>query len=68
MVLQEWETDPGVSMVLMKGAGEKAFCAGGDIRGERWSTSRSLSERVVWLIGSDTGLGMRMLCGLKTPA
>ncbi|KAL8601355.1 hypothetical protein ACOMHN_054648 [Nucella lapillus] len=27
----EWETDPSVSMVLIKAAGEKAFCAGGDI-------------------------------------
>ncbi|KAK7092533.1 hypothetical protein V1264_008264 [Littorina saxatilis] len=28
----EWETDPGVSMVMIKAVGEKAFCAGGDIR------------------------------------
>ena len=27
-----WRTDPGVQAVLIKGAGERAFCAGGDIR------------------------------------
>jgi enoyl-CoA hydratase/carnithine racemase len=30
--LMEWERDPAVRAVLMRGAGEKAFCAGGDIR------------------------------------
>lgn len=26
-----WENDPHMTMVIMKGAGDKAFCAGGDI-------------------------------------
>jgi len=30
--LVDWERSPGVRAVLVKGAGEKAFCAGGDIR------------------------------------
>ncbi|WP_420550078.1 enoyl-CoA hydratase/isomerase family protein [Curvivirga sp.] len=30
--LKEWETDESIHMVLIKGAGEKAFCAGGDVR------------------------------------
>ena len=30
--LIEWERSPEVRAVLVKGAGEKAFCAGGDIR------------------------------------
>ncbi len=30
--LVEWEKDPSVELVIVKGAGEKAFCAGGDIR------------------------------------
>ncbi|XP_061430730.1 3-hydroxyisobutyryl-CoA hydrolase, mitochondrial isoform X2 [Lethenteron reissneri] len=30
--LKKWEEDPATSMVIIKGAGEKAFCAGGDIR------------------------------------
>ncbi len=30
--LVEWERSPAIKAVLVKGAGEKAFCAGGDIR------------------------------------
>ncbi|EKS39516.1 enoyl-CoA hydratase/isomerase family protein [Afipia broomeae] len=31
--LDAFETDPGVSLVLLEGAGERGLCAGGDIRG-----------------------------------
>ena len=30
---QRWEDDAAVRMVIIRAAGEKAFCAGGDIRG-----------------------------------
>ncbi|MGH6899584.1 MAG: enoyl-CoA hydratase/isomerase family protein [Geminicoccaceae bacterium] len=30
--LRRWQADPEVRAVLIKGAGERAFCAGGDIR------------------------------------
>ncbi|XP_012786982.2 3-hydroxyisobutyryl-CoA hydrolase, mitochondrial [Ochotona princeps] len=30
--LKKWEQDPGTFLILIKGAGEKAFCAGGDIK------------------------------------
>lgn len=30
--LQAWQADNSISMVLLQGAGDKAFCAGGDIR------------------------------------
>ncbi|XP_038045845.1 3-hydroxyisobutyryl-CoA hydrolase, mitochondrial-like [Patiria miniata] len=30
--LKEWAADPKISMVIIKGAGDKAFCAGGDIK------------------------------------
>jgi len=30
--LVRWAEDPGIAHVVLKGAGEKAFCAGGDIR------------------------------------
>lgn len=29
--LKEWEEDPETSMIIIKGSGEKSFCAGGDI-------------------------------------
>ena len=29
--LQQWAADPSVVLVLLQGAGEKAFCAGGDL-------------------------------------
>lgn len=30
--LKKWETDPSISLIIIKGVGEKAFCAGGDVR------------------------------------
>lgn len=30
--LQAWRDDPAIACIVMHGAGEKAFCAGGDIR------------------------------------
>ena len=30
--LRSWRNDPAVEMVIVRGAGERAFCAGGDIR------------------------------------
>lgn len=30
--MQAWKDDPDIAMVLLQGAGDKAFCAGGDIR------------------------------------
>ena len=31
-LLREWQSDPSVGAVLIDGAGERGFCAGGDIR------------------------------------
>jgi enoyl-CoA hydratase/carnithine racemase len=30
--LLQWQEDPAIAVVVLEGAGEKAFCAGGDIR------------------------------------
>src|SRR3979490_1116520 len=30
--LDAWSADPAIRAVVLRGAGEKAFCAGGDIR------------------------------------
>src|SRR5215472_14996188 len=48
-ILRAWAGDPGVSAVLIRGAGERAFCAGGDVRaiyeaGRGLSGDRSLTS------------------------
>ena len=30
--MQAWNTDDDIGCVIIKGAGEKAFCAGGDVK------------------------------------
>lgn len=35
VALEDWEDDPGISMVLIEGRGPKGFCAGGDVRAAR---------------------------------
>ncbi|SJZ53230.1 3-hydroxyisobutyryl-CoA hydrolase [Enhydrobacter aerosaccus] len=32
-VMPEWEKDPAVKAVIVRGAGDRAFCAGGDVAG-----------------------------------
>lgn len=29
--MEQWASDPGLSLIVMRGAGEKAFCAGGEL-------------------------------------
>jgi len=31
-MIEQWESDPSTTMIIMKGAGGKAFCAGGDVK------------------------------------
>ena len=42
--LREWAADPAIFAVVVKGAGDKAFCAGGDVRAiyESFTSSASL--------------------------
>ena len=47
--LARWQADPAVGAVLIKGAGERAFCAGGDLR---------------WLYEVLTGAGRRDRAGV----
>ena len=32
LLLDEWARDDNINAIILRGAGEKAFCAGGDIR------------------------------------
>lgn len=32
-ILTEWERDPDIAFVILRGAGERSFCAGGDLHG-----------------------------------
>jgi enoyl-CoA hydratase len=52
-MLRAWEADPAVRVVLVRGAGERAFCAGGDIRaiyeaGLGISGARDLTSVFFW--------------------
>ncbi len=39
-ILREWAVDPRVHAVVIEGAGDRAFCAGGDVRALReWQTT-----------------------------
>src|SRR5690625_170938 len=42
--LKKWEGDRDMQMVLLKGSGTKAFCAGGDVRG-KWGPTPNPSHR-----------------------
>lgn len=44
--LKEWEDSSRISMVVIKGAGDKAFCAGGDIRAMLPNTPEAEDIRV----------------------
>jgi enoyl-CoA hydratase/carnithine racemase len=52
-MLREWADDPAVHAVLVRGAGERAFCAGGDVRaiaeaGRGTSGDPALTSRFFW--------------------
>jgi len=52
-MLCEWADDPAVHVILIRGAGERAFCAGGDVRaiaeaGRGIAGDPSLTSRFFW--------------------
>ncbi|MEZ5670600.1 MAG: enoyl-CoA hydratase/isomerase family protein [Alphaproteobacteria bacterium] len=49
--LEAWRGDPGVGCVVIEGAGERAFCAGGDVRAVALATraaDRTLTRAFFW--------------------
>ena len=57
--LDRWENEAGVRMVVLRGAGPKAFCAGGDIRIAESHAQMALPEPAVGLLPA--GCGTQML-------
>ncbi len=51
-VLRAWEVDPAIGAVAIQGVGDRAFCAGGDIRAI-YEAGREAARRG---IGPDPGL------------
>ena len=51
--LQKWAVDPLVKMVLFEGAGERGFCAGGDVRWTREKVLAGEMERVARFFESE---------------
>ena len=52
-MLREWADDPAIHALLIRGAGERAFCAGGDVRaiaeaGRGISGDAALTSRFFW--------------------
>src|SRR3954452_20777041 len=48
-VLDRFETDPAVAVILLEGAGERGLCAGGDIRA-LWESSKVRGDlgKILW--------------------
>ena len=76
--LHAWAHDDAIGAVLVEGAGEKAFCAGGDVKamGQRREGSpltrdekiSQLKERQRTLTGALTGLRKPTVAALPGPA
>ncbi len=52
-MLREWADDPAIHAILIRGAGDRAFCAGGDVRaiaeaGQGVSGDPALTSRFFW--------------------
>jgi len=52
-MLREWADDPAIHAILIRGAGDRAFCAGGDVRaiaeaGQGISGDPALTSRFFW--------------------
>eukprot|EP01031_Cornospumella_fuschlensis_P046390 gene46390-56808_t len=54
--LQEWESNPEVVCVLLRGNGPRAFCAGGDLKERlgmtdaQWQAQHEIFERAYWAL------------------
>lgn len=46
-ILTQWEQDPSIAFVILRGAGDRAFCAGGDLHG-LYKAMQDNTERNAW--------------------
>lgn len=44
--LRKWEMDNSMTMVIIKGEGDRAFCAGGDVKGSYSRQSKELCSQL----------------------
>jgi enoyl-CoA hydratase len=58
--LDEWRDDPSVHAVVLEGAGERAFCAGGDIRAIRDAALSGDEETISSFFGEEYALNARI--------
>lgn len=63
--LDEWRDDPSVHAVVLTGAGERAFCAGGDIRAIRDAALAGDDETISAFFGEEYALNARIAAYLK---
>jgi enoyl-CoA hydratase len=58
--LDRWESDPAVTAILIRGAGERAFCAGADIRALYHLGKAGRSEEQLAFLGEEYRLNQRI--------
>ena len=56
--LDEWRTEPSVHAVIIKGAGDRAFCAGGDIRAVREAALAGRTEDIQAFFAEEYALNL----------
>src|SRR5690554_4497308 len=49
-LLEQWEDDPTIAFVILRGAGERSFCAGGDLH-SLYASMQENTERDAWSNG-----------------
>ncbi|WP_336630606.1 MULTISPECIES: enoyl-CoA hydratase/isomerase family protein [unclassified Microbacterium] len=58
--LDRWERDPDIELVLLDGAGERGFCAGGDVRGLREQIVAGAADDVSVFFRAEYALNARI--------
>lgn len=54
--LSAWQDDETVCAIILRGTGDKAFCAGGDIKGLYYAATQKSGEQIEQFFASEYGL------------